>query len=81
MTIEAAEVLITLHTGQDLNRFVEQARGGEQYPLSDADLEAKLRDLAAFGKSGCDPGLLIDAVWSLETSTDAGRLMALAVAR
>ncbi len=80
MTIEAAEVLITLHNGQVLRQLVEQARGGEKHPLSDADLEAKLRDLTAFGRSGCDPAALIEAVWSLDASPDAGRIMSLAVA-
>jgi hypothetical protein len=80
MTIEAAEVDITLRDGRVLRKLVEQARGGERHPLSDADLEAKLRDLAAFGKSGCDTAALIDAVWSLESHSDVGRVMALAVA-
>lgn len=81
MTIEAAEVSITLRNGRVLSKFVEQARGGERQPLTDADLEAKLRDLAAFGQTGCDTAALIDAVWSLDSSTDAGRLMTLAAAR
>ena len=81
MTIEAAEVVITLRDGRVLRQFVEQARGGEKRPLTDADLEAKLRDLAAFGRSGCDTAALIDAVWSLDSNSDAGRLMALAGAR
>jgi 2-methylcitrate dehydratase PrpD len=80
MTIEAAEVIITLHEGRVLKTFVEQARGGEKQPLTDADLEAKLRDLAAFGKSGCDAAALIDAVWSLDSSRDAGQVMRLAAA-
>jgi 2-methylcitrate dehydratase PrpD len=80
MTIEAAEVSITLRDGRVLGKLVEQARGGERHPLSDADLEAKLHDLAAFGKSGCDTAALIDAVWSLESHSDVGRVMALAVA-
>ncbi|MEQ1580285.1 MAG: MmgE/PrpD family protein [Steroidobacteraceae bacterium] len=81
MTIEAAEVIITLRDGRVLSRFVAQARGGEKQPLTDTDLEAKLRDLAAFGKSGCDTSALIDAVWSLETNADAGSIMSLAVPR
>jgi len=80
MTIEAAEVIITLRDGRSLKAFVEQARGGERRPLTDADLEAKLRDLAAFGQSGCDMTALIDAVWSLDSSNDAGQVMRLATA-
>ena len=80
MTIEAAEVTITLRDGRVLSQSVEQARGGEKRPLSDADLEAKLRDLAAFGRSGCDTAALIDAVWSLDSNSDAGQVMRLAAA-
>lgn len=81
MTIEAAEVIIALRDGKVLRKLVEQAHGGEKDPLSDAELEAKLRDLAAFGKSGCDTAALIDAVWSLDRNTHAGSVMALAVPR
>lgn len=79
MTIEEAEVIVRLAGGDVMTWHVLQAHGGEQDPLSDAELEAKLHDLAAFGKSGCDTAALIDAVWSLDTSRDAGSVMALVV--
>ncbi len=81
MTIQAAEVVIELNGGSVLSRRIENARGGEARPLSDADLEEKLRDLAIFGGSGCDPQPLIDAVWALDTNTNAGQIMTLAVPR
>jgi len=48
--------------------------------LSDADLEHKLRELCAWGGSGCAAQPLIDAVWSLDSCTDAGAIMPLAAA-
>lgn len=44
---EQARVRITLANGNSLEMFVEHARGCLQRPLSDADLEAKFRNLAA----------------------------------
>jgi hypothetical protein len=57
---------------------VESARGSSARPLSDADLERKLRDLVRYSGSKCDPAPLIDAIWSLDSSEDAGAIMALA---
>jgi 2-methylcitrate dehydratase PrpD len=81
MTIQAAEVVIELTGGAVLARRIENARGGEARPLSDADLEEKLRDLAIFGGSDCEAQPLIDAVWSLDTNATAGHIMTLAVPR
>jgi 2-methylcitrate dehydratase PrpD len=79
MNAEAAEVSIILGNGHTLTQRIAHARGGEQQPLSDSDLEHKLRDLADFGASGCDPEPLIDAIWSLDANADAGQVMKLAV--
>jgi 2-methylcitrate dehydratase PrpD len=76
--IESATVTLHLRDGRKLAHRVEAARGSLAAPLSDETLERKLVDLAAWGGSGCEPGPLIDALWSLERSDDAGRLMPLA---
>jgi hypothetical protein len=81
MTIQAAKVIVTLVDGQVLAKRVEYARGSEQHPLTDSEIEDKLTDLTAFGGSGIDPQPLIDSVWSLDSNPDAGKAMALAVAR
>ena len=81
MSIEAAEVVIAFSGGRTLTKRVEQARGGELHPLTDTDLEYKLRELAEFGGSGCQTQPLIDAIWSLDSNPDAGRLMTLAAVR
>jgi 2-methylcitrate dehydratase PrpD len=59
---------------------VEHARGTEARPLSDAELEDKLRTLAAAAGPGrgCDAGRLIERVWSLEALEDSSELLAAA---
>jgi 2-methylcitrate dehydratase PrpD len=76
---EAAQVSLTLRDGRVLSSRIEHARGSLQQPLSDAELENKLRDLTAFGRSGCAPQPLIDAIWSLDRSEDAAAVLKLAV--
>jgi hypothetical protein len=46
--------------------------------MSDGDIEAKVRDLARYGCPKLDPSPLIDAIWSLDRSKDAGAVMRLA---
>jgi hypothetical protein len=72
-TVPAA-VEIATADGHTFHREQQAARGSDANPLSDSDLEAKLR-LAA---SGCDPRYdadpLIDAIWTIEKITDVSRL-------
>jgi hypothetical protein len=56
---------------------VDVARGAVARPLTDRDIEDKLRALCVYGKSGVDPEPLIAAVWALDQSKDAGQLMKL----
>jgi 2-methylcitrate dehydratase PrpD len=76
--VESAHVRVHFKSRETLSRTIDVSLGSLDAPLSDRFLESKLRDLAAYGQSGCDPQPLIDAVWALETSTDAGALMQLA---
>lgn len=78
MGVEAATVEVRLRDGTPRTRAVRSARGSLDAPLSDADLEAKLRTLCAWGESACEPQPLLDALWALERSDDAGRAMRLA---
>jgi 2-methylcitrate dehydratase PrpD len=57
------------------------ARGSDQNPMSDKDLEDKLRTSAAGWDPRHDIGPLIDAVWALEKSADVSKLASLAVPR
>lgn len=78
--IEAATVTLHLRDGRMLSHHVEAARGSLAVPLRDDDLSRKLETLAAWGGSGCVPGPLLEALWSLDTLDDVGRLMPLAAA-
>ncbi len=76
--VESARVAITVEGGEVLTVTVEHGRGTPARPLTDAEIEAKVRDLARHGCPGHDPGPLIDAAWALDRATDAGAIMALA---
>jgi 2-methylcitrate dehydratase PrpD len=80
-SIDAAQVNITLNDGRRLNKKIDFAKGSLEKPLSDADLEDKLRVLCRYGRSGCDPSPLIDALWSLDQSADVASLMALSTGK
>ena len=79
--VESARVTVHMRARRPLACLVEQARGSSARPLSDSELEAKLKDLARYGASGCDPEPLIQAIWSLDRADDAGSLMPLAAGR
>ncbi len=57
------------------------ARGSDVNPMSDQDLEQKLRTVAAGWNPRHDVTPLIDAIWALEGSKDVSRLASLAVPR
>lgn len=79
--IDAVEVRIALDDGRIFAHRVAAARGSASNPLADTDLERKLRELCAYGNTGCDPQAIIDGVWALERTADAGSLMAHAAGR
>src|SRR6201994_1134280 len=71
----AAAVEITTSDGA-LHRLSQTAaRGSDVNPMSDRDLEQKLKTAAAALSLDATP--LIDAVWGLEKSTDVSRLASL----
>jgi 2-methylcitrate dehydratase PrpD len=73
--VEAATVRLHLRGGQALEVAIDIARGARGRPLSDQDIENKVRNLCEYGGSGCDPEPLIEAVWSMDRATDVGQLM------
>lgn len=80
-SVESATVTLHLRDGGRLSRHIKAARGSLVAPLNDDDLTRKLNDLAAWGRSGCTPQPLIDALWSLDGREDVGSLMPLAAGR
>ena len=77
----AAEVELWTRDGTKHRLATQAARGSPANPMSDQDLEDKLRTIAAGWRPGHDVAPLIDAVWTLDRSEDAARLLALTVPR
>ena len=77
----AAAVEITTADGKLHALKQAAARGSDANPLSDGDLEGKLRMLAAGWDPHYDATPLIDAIWTLDRNMDAGKLASLAVPR
>jgi 2-methylcitrate dehydratase PrpD len=71
----AARVSIQLTSGETLSEIVMAAKGSLADPLSDRDIEAKLRDCARLGGTNWDIDRIIDGVWRLDTLDDASSLM------
>lgn len=80
-SVDATRVSVQLRGAPAITVSVEVARGALARPLADGDLEEKLRELCRYGRSGCDPEPLIDAVWHLDETNDAGKLMSLAAGK
>jgi 2-methylcitrate dehydratase PrpD len=73
----AAGVEITTSDGTVHRMSQTAARGSDVNPMSDRDLEQKLKTAAANLSLVVAP--LIDAIWAIDTSTDVSRLASLAV--
>ncbi|WP_028346749.1 MmgE/PrpD family protein [Bradyrhizobium murdochi] len=71
----AARVTIQLTSGETFSEVVMAAKGSLADPLSDGDIEAKLRDCARLGGSDWDIDRIIDDVWRLDTLADVSSLM------
>ncbi len=80
MRIEEASVAVTTNTGQMFCAHVTAASGSSLNPLTDVQLEQKLRTLVAARCCNCDVDALLQAVWNLEDLEDASRLASLAAA-
>ena len=77
----AAAVTIATADGAIHNLVQRAARGSAANPMSDCDLEDKLRAAASGWNRHHDIAPLIDAIWRLDATDDVSRLAALAVPR
>lgn len=73
----AAAVEITAADGRTHKLVQPAARGSDANPLSDSDLEEKLRAAAAGWEPHYDVAPLIEAIWTLDQSADVSRLVPL----
>jgi 2-methylcitrate dehydratase PrpD len=79
--VESARVDVVVKGGRCLSYTVQSARGCAANPLSDADLEQKLFDLAAYGRADVDCDALVREIWRLDEAVDVAPLMVLASGR
>lgn len=76
--VESAQVSVTLRSGETVSRRIHASRGSLAAPLADVELATKLRELAAYGRSGVEPQPLIDALWRFDTASSAASIMDIA---
>jgi 2-methylcitrate dehydratase PrpD len=75
----AAAVEITTADGRTHNLAQTAARGSDANPLSDHDLEEKLRTAAKGWNPNYDAASLIEAIWAIDRSTDVSELALLTI--
>lgn len=75
----AARVEITTADGAVDKLTQAAARGSDDNPMSDRDLEDKLRDAAAGWNPRYDPAPLIEAIWRVDESDDVSKLAMMTV--
>jgi 2-methylcitrate dehydratase PrpD len=80
LPVGAAAVSLRTRDGRTLTVEVAQALGSLGRPMTDAQLEAKLRDHAALTAPAAAVDRLIDAVWSLDRADDAAAVARLSAA-
>ncbi|MCA6107100.1 MmgE/PrpD family protein [Bradyrhizobium cenepequi] len=71
----AARVSVRLVTGEVFTETVTFPRGSLADPLTDRDIEAKLRDCVRTGESDWDADGVIEAVWQIDALDDISDLM------
>ena len=76
---DAAVVSLRTTSGETLSAHIAHARGSLARPLSDGELEAKLRELANYGAPRVDAGRLIAGLWNIDQRESIGDLMAMTI--
>jgi 2-methylcitrate dehydratase PrpD len=79
--VGAAAVSVRTADGRTLTHSIAHALGSLERPMSDAAIEAKVRDLALLGAPDCEVDRLIEAVWTIDQHDDAAVVARLAAAR
>jgi hypothetical protein len=75
--VESATVTLHLADGTEHTEHIRHGRGTPGRAMSDAELDAKVRELAAYGAPFVDAAGLIAAVRSIEDEADPTRLIRL----
>ncbi len=77
----AARVTVRLRDGATHATTVLAARGSLEKPMTDADIEAKVRELVTLAGAGLEADRVIAAVWQLDQAPTINPLLAATVAR
>jgi 2-methylcitrate dehydratase PrpD len=77
--VESATVTLHFADGTEQSEHIRHGRGTPGRPMSDAELDKKVRELAAYGTPFVDAAELIAAVRGIEGEADPTRLMRLTV--
>jgi 2-methylcitrate dehydratase PrpD len=77
--VESAAVTVRLADATQHSQHVRHGRGTPGRPMSDAELDAKVAELAAYGAPFVDAAALIAAVRGIQDEADPARLMRLTV--
>jgi 2-methylcitrate dehydratase PrpD len=78
--IGAVDMKVEFADQSTIDVRIDAARGSVNNPLTDTDIEDKVRDLAEYVAFTGDIDRLIEAVWTLDTLEDAGTIAKLAAA-
>ncbi|HEX5320070.1 MAG TPA: MmgE/PrpD family protein [Stellaceae bacterium] len=79
-TVPVESAYVTVHAGgRTYEEHVRHGRGTPGRPMSDAELDDKVRGLVASGARFLDPDRLIAAVRGIEAEADASRIVAMTV--
>jgi 2-methylcitrate dehydratase PrpD len=77
LPVESAMVTIDFTDGHSVSEHVRHGRGTPGRPMSDAELDAKVRELAAFGAPAIDAASVIAAVRNIADMPDAAAIVRL----
>ena len=80
MNIGGVHATFRMTDGSSETLSIDAAKGSPTNPLTDTELEDKLRMLAARVGFSRPVQPLIDAIWSLDSAADAGAVSRLAAA-
>jgi hypothetical protein len=81
LPVGAATVTVWTRSGETFEATVEPARGSIEKPLSDAELEAKVHELASWYLPQTDMAQLLDMLWQLQDMATIHPLMGLVSGR
>jgi 2-methylcitrate dehydratase PrpD len=80
ITEDQAHIEVELQDGRKLVRFIEQSLGNVHRPLSDRQLEDKLRDQCIPALSAAQVDRLVELCWKIDKLDDVGELVKATVA-